>query len=70
MIDRNDLAVEIEGFLNTLSDKGIAEWYDTDRVLHQNALLAFVRYLYQAEDERAKRYEKFIELYAEFGEPK
>ncbi len=70
MINRKDLTVEIEGFLNTLSDEGNEEWYDTDRKVYGKVLDEFVKYLYQAEDEKEARYAKFVELYAEFGEPK
>jgi hypothetical protein len=68
MINRKDLTVEIDGFLNTLSDTGKDEWYDTDRAVHGQVLAAFVKHLYKAEDDRAERYRQYIQLYAEFGD--
>lgn len=70
MINRKELTKAIEGFLDTLSRTEMDEWYACEQQLHELALTAFVDYLFKTEMEKESRYAKFIELYAEFGEPK
>ena len=69
-MNREKLNKAIDSFLDTLSTTEMDEWYAFEQKLHSLALTAFVDHVFKTEMEKESRYAKFIELYAEFGEPK